>query len=308
MEPPRQRFGRFFAKFSRTARSGPARVPGPVPGPVPALVKPLAPALVKPLVLALAVAGSAAPAAAWTPRFQVKLAEEAVRLAPPDLARQIERHGEELRTGVLDPFRDPDPLRHVQNGEGQGRLRETVLAETERAVELIRELAPFGDVVRQLGRVSHYVADLHNPLNCTDRDPREAEYYADYLRYAETAEPRFPLVFYGFRQPFDGPGDVRAMVDEALAHGRRQYPMVGREYRRIGFGSGVGAFDDRSTAFGVASVAFSRAASDIAQVLRYIWLRAGGADQRSALPERGGDPLVRVPRLGSGQGSGGIGW
>ena len=253
------------------------------------------------MLACVAGAAGASPAAAWTPGFQVTLAEEAVRLAPPDLARQVERHEESLRTGVLDPFEDPDPLRHVQNAAGSGKLRETVVAETERAVELIRSLAPFGDVVRQLGRVSHYVADLHNPLNCADRDPREGEYYADYLRYAESAEPRFPLVFYGFRPGFDGPEDVEALADEALGHARVLYPMVGREYRRVGFASGLEVFDDRSTAFGVASVAFSRAASDIAQVLRYIWLRAGGADQRSALPERGGDPLVRVPRGGAGE-------
>jgi len=247
------------------------------------------------LLLAVTALGSA-PAAAWTPGFQVALAEEAARLAPPDLARQIYRHRRELRAGVMDPFSDPDPLRHVQNADGTGHLRSALAAETEHAVELIRSLAPFGDVVRQLGRVSHYVADLYNPLNCDDRDPREGDYYADYLRYAESAEPRFPLVFYGFREPFDRPTDVTALADAALARGRGLYPLVGREYRRIGFASGRGAFDDRSTAFGVTSTSFSQAATDIAQVLRYIWLKAGGMDQRTALPVRGGDQLVRVPR------------
>lgn len=224
------------------------------------------------------------------------LALEAARLAPPDLARQIDRHRREFRTGVMDPFNDPDPLRHVQNADGTGHLRSALAEETDHAVELIRSLAPFGDVVRQLGRVSHFVADLYNPLNSDDRDPREAEYYADYLRYAESAEPRFPLVFYGFWQRFDRPEDVGVLADAALARGRGLYPLIGREYRRIGFASGRGAFDDRSTAFGVASTSFSQAASDIAQVLRYIWLRAGGADQRTALPVRGGYRVVRVPR------------
>lgn len=250
---------------------------------------------------------AAAPAAGWTPRFQTRLAREAARLAPPDLARQIEHHAEAYRAGVLDPFEDPDPMRHLQNPDGSGSLRATVATETERAVDLIRNLAPFDDVVRQLGRVTHYVADLHNPLNCARSDPREGDYYADYLRYVESAEPRLPLVFYGFRQPFDRPAHVEALADEALAHGRRLYPMVGREYRRIGFASGVKSFDDRSTAFGTASVTFSRAASDIAQVLRYIWLRTGGADQRGALPVRGQDVLVRVPRGEAGGSGGGLG-
>lgn len=264
-------------------------------------------ALVPALALALSGLVAPAPASAWTPRFQVTVAEEAARLAPPDLWRQIERHEEAFREGVVSAFSDPEESRHVQNPDGSGRLAETVAEETDRAVELIRSLAPFETVVHQLGRVSHYVTDLHNPLNTSDTDRAEGRYYADYLRYAESAEPRFPLVFYGFRKPFERPRDVEALARQALASSRELYPLVGREYRRIGFGSGVGegGFDDRSTAFGVSSVAFSRAATDVAQVLRYVWLAAGGADPRTALPEHGGDRLVRVPRRGSGGGGGG---
>lgn len=248
-----------------------------------------------------AVAGAvsllaALPAAGWSPSFQADLAEEAARLSPPDLARQIERHEEDFRAGVLDPFSGRDPERHVANPDGTGTLETAILEETERAVELIRSLAPFDQVMHQLGVVAHYVADAHNPLNASDADPREAEFYEDYLRYAASAEPRFPLVFYGFREPFEEPRDVKNLVREALDHARELYPLIGREYRRVGFASGLTTFDDRSTAFGVTSTQFSRAASDIAQVLRYIWLRAGGVDQRSALPVRGEDVLVRVPR------------
>ncbi len=244
----------------------------------------------------LALAVPARPARAWTPAFQVALAREAARLAPPDLAAQIARHDADFREGVLDPFRDGDGRRHVANPDGTGLLEKVVADETERAVGMIRSLAPFDQIVRQLGVVSHFVADAHNPLNSDDSDPQEARYYADYLRYAASAEPRFPLVFYGFRADFDGPRAVDALVADALARGRLLYPLIGREYRRIDYASGAASFDDRSTAFGVTSVEFSRAASDIAQVLRYIWLRAGGADPRTALPVRGEDLLVRVPR------------
>jgi hypothetical protein len=252
-------------------------------------------------VLALAATLAApGPAAAWSPGFQTELALEAARLAPPDLARQIERHREDFADGVMTPFSDRRADRHVANPDGTGSLQAVIEEETEKAVEMIRSLAPFDAVVHQLGVVAHYVADAHNPLNASDADGQEARIYADYLAYAERAEPRFPLVFYGFRAPFDRPEDVRRMAREAVAKSRELYPLVGREYRRIGFASGVTSFDDRSTAFGVTSVQFSRAASDIAQVLRYIWIRSGGADPRSALPVRGGTQLVRIPRSSTG--------
>lgn len=256
------------------------------------------------LLAAFVLASPGRPTWGWTPGFQVALSSEAARLAPPDLARQIELRSEDYRDGVLAPFSDRAPARHVANPDGSGSLEAVIAEEAERAVAMIRSLAPFDGVIRQLGVVAHFVADAHNPLNASDADPREPELYADYLRYAESAEPRFPLVFYGFRPDFDEPADVAALAREALAHGRALYPLVGREYRRIGFAGGVQAFDDRSTAFGLTSTQFSRAASDIAQVLRYIWLRAGGADPRTALPIRGGELLVRVPRAASGRPTG----
>ena len=257
------------------------------------------------VVLVTCAAGSPAPA--WSPGFQKALATEAARLSPPDLARQIDRHAEEFHSGVLAPFRDREPHRHVANADGSGRLEAVIVEETERAVEMIRSLAPFDRIVAQLGVVAHFVADAHNPLNAADTDPREREFYADYLRYAESAEPRFPLVFYGFRPASgdpSGPESLEALARQAVAHSRGLYPFIGREYRRIAFASGRAAFDDRSTAFGVTATQFSRAASDIAEVLRYIWLRAGGADQRTALPVRGGDQLVRIPRSTTGRPTG----
>lgn len=244
----------------------------------------------------LALAAVLAPRAdAWTPRTHLILAEEAARLAPPDLARLIERHEGAFRRGTQAPFEDGAPARHVQNADGTGELGATIQRETERAVRMIRDLAPFEEVVFQLGVVAHYVADAHDVLATSDADGEEPRYRADFARYVESAQGRFPFVFYGFWRGFDEPRHVAGLVERAFARGRGQYALVGREYRRIGFVSGVGRFDDRSTAFGVASVSFSHAASDIAQVLRYIWLRSGGGDLRPDLPWRG-ETLLKVPR------------
>ena len=62
-------------------------------------------------------------------------------------------------------------------------------------------------------------------------------------------------------------------------------------------GTAIGVFDDRSTAFGVGSLAFSHAVTDVTLVLRYIWLAAGGIDDRANLPA-GGTRLTLLPRSG----------
>lgn len=242
---------------------------------------------------ALVLVAAAPPTAAFTPATQRSIAAEAGRLAPPDLARQIERREEQFRAGVMAPFRDGEAARH-DAGPG-GDLDRVILEETQRAVDAIRSHRPFDEIVFQLGVVTHFVADANNPLATSAADPREPSYYADYARYVESAEPRLPLLFYGIAEGMERNPDVSPLVAATLARGRRLYPLVGREYRRTGFAPGVTAFDDRSTAFGVASLAFSHAVTDVARVLRWIWLRAGGADPRTRLPARG-ELLLRLPR------------
>jgi hypothetical protein len=143
--------------------------------------------------------------------------------------------------------------------------------------------------------LAHYLADANNPLAAAQADAEEPRFFADYLRYAESAQPRFAVVFYGY-DPRLGAGGVRPLVEGALARGRQSYPAIGREYRRIGFAPGRARFDDRSTAFGVAAIAFSHAVSDVAAVLRHVWLRAGGADQPPQLLDAR-STMVLVPRL-----------
>jgi hypothetical protein len=245
--------------------------------------------------LALALLLGPTPVSAWTPGTQTTIAREAARLAPPDLARQIEKHRRAYEAGVLDPFADSDPGRHMKNDDGSGDLDRVVLSEVKATVEAIRGHEPFAVIIRRLGRVSHFVADADNPLAASAADPEEARYFVDYLRYAESAEPRFPLVFYGTFPGLEAHKDVSPLLAEALRRGRALYPTVGREYRRIGFASGKGRFDDRSSAFGVASVAFSHAVTDVTLVLRWIWITAGGADDRSGLVNAGTRVLV-LPR------------
>ncbi len=241
------------------------------------------------------LATTAAPATAWTPASQQTIASEAARLAPPDLYRQIARNRLAYLQGVADGFGERDPLAHAKHADGTGRLDEAIATAIDNAVRTIVAHQPFNEVCYRLGIVSHFIADANNPLNAAEDDVNEGRYYADFLSYLESAEPRIRLVFYGFRPEFDGGRDLPALIAESLQRGRDFYPLVGREYRRVGFASGLEAFDDQSTAFGVASLAHSHAISDIAEALRYIWLEAGGIDTRRRIPVRGRE-VVRLPR------------
>jgi hypothetical protein len=235
------------------------------------------------------------PALAWTPKTHQTIAWEAARLAPPDLARQLVRRRAAFLAGVLQPFDDADPARHRLDLGGGGSLDGALVDAVAQAVAAIRAHQPFDDIVFRMGIAAHFMADANNPLATSRSDPDAGRYFVDFLRYAETAEPRFPLVFYGLRPALDHAPDLSQLLAATLARGRAFYPLIGLEYRRIDFASGIGRFDDHSTAFGVASLAFSHAVTDVALVLRYIWLRAGGADERTSLPAAG-TRLLLLPR------------
>jgi hypothetical protein len=232
---------------------------------------------------------------AWTPGMQGEIASQAARLAPPDLRRQLQRHEKELRRGALEAFRDEDPGRHVKNDDGSGTLDRVIVEETARAIDMIRAPRTFAEIAYQLGRLSHFIADANNPLNTSQRDPGETRYFADYLYYMESAEPRFAPVFYGIDTRFDRRRDLSGLATAALLRGRVLYPAIGREYERTGSVNGRALFDDRSTAFGVAAVSFSHALSDAANAFRFVWLRAGGADPRPALSAAEAAPVARHP-------------
>lgn len=245
-------------------------------------------------VLAAVVLGTGVSLAAeaWTPKSQRVIAASAARLAPPDLHRQITRNRDAYFLGVEDPFRDGYPAGHEEN-PGGGKLDEAIMIAVDNAIRTIEAQRPFNEICYRLGVVAHFLADANNPLAVSDRDPEERRYGNDFLRYLESTEPRLRTTFYGFRSGFDGRRDLPELLDETLRRSRENYEVVAREYQRIGYRSGLGgAFSDRSTAFGVASLSYSHAVSDIAEVLRYIWLASGGTDSRPTLPSRGREILV----------------
>ena len=239
------------------------------------------------------------PCFAWTPTSQLEIAAEAARLAPPDLARQLLRHEDRFRRGVVDAFHERDALRHMRNTDGTGILDRVIVDEADHAVDMIRRHLPFADIAYQLGRVSHFVADADNPLNASQADPIEGTYFADYLFYMQAVEVRFARVFYGADQTLarsPGRASLQVFVNHVLTRSRLLYPLIGAEYRRIGTVNGQGLFDDRSTAFAVAALSFSHALTDSAAVLRDIWLRSGGGDPRGRSAIEAERLLVLPPR------------
>ena len=241
----------------------------------------LATLVLAPMVLMI---GWASPSAAWTPSTRVAMAEAALLIAPPDFERQISKHKRRFREGITT----------AAQADVAGRsIDEVIQSQTDATIRAIINHQPFSDIVFQAGVVSYFVASANNPVMTAGAGQPTQDHRFDYFRYLQSASGRFPVLYYGEGRDIENPEALSTLIGTSVKRSRKMAPMIASEYKRIGTIDGVNLFDDRSTAFGVGSLAYSHAVSDMAGVLRYIWIAAGGIDTRG-LPQLDNDHLILV--------------
>jgi hypothetical protein len=224
-------------------------------------------------------------ATAWTRASDERIAKKAATLAPPDLSMLIEKFEGDYKAGLARAQSDEgSDLHHYFVLSRKGRLREAIERETRLAIQMIRKGDPMSEVIQRLGILAHLVADANNPFHVANDDPRLAESHNDFETYFERRLSKFPTVFYGLDARFE----LKTYLDRTFARSAKFYPLVSEEYFRGGVRRSSAQFDDKSTAFGVASVSYSRAVTDLVNLYYYIWKEAGG-DVRSAAVLRGGN-------------------
>jgi len=84
------------------------------------------------------------------------------------------------------------------------------------------------------------------------------------------------LVYYGQDHALINGGAFNNTIAAAMARSESLYPFVGEEFYRTGELRNWRTLDDRSVTFGVAGVSLSRALTDLANLVAYVWHRGGG--------------------------------
>lgn len=212
---------------------------------------------------------------AWTRAADERIAKKAGALAPPDLRLLIERFESDYKLGIERARAEEAAEPHQQR-----RLRERIERETRGIIAAVRGREPMQRVVERLGTLSHLVADANNPFRIRNESPRPAE--EDFIGYFERRMAKFPTVFYGLDRNFL----LSTYLDRTFARGAKFYPLLQEEYFRHGERRTSADFDDRSTAFGVASICYSRAVSDVVNLYYFIWREAGGDVRGARVMER----------------------
>jgi len=230
------------------------------------------------------------PAFAWTRASDLRIATKAAALAPPDLQLVLQQLEPEYHRGLEAAEADEGSANHHYFVLSRsGKLRERIEKETSGIARMIRTNQPMASVVERMGVLAHLVADANNPFHVSNDDPRLSLSYDDFEQYFERRMPKFPTVFYGLEENFL----LGNYLDQTFARTAKFYPLMSEEYFRGGEQRTSQEFDDRSTAFGVASVCYSHAVTDLVNLYYYIWKQAGG-DVRSAAVLRHGNLLLNA--------------
>ena len=229
---------------------------------------------------------------AWTRASDERIATKGATLAPPDLRLVLTRYDIAYKTGIARAeSEEGNETHHYFALSRSGKLRERIEAETAKTISMLRKRESMTEVVERLGMLAHLVADANNPFHVSHDDPRLDPSHDDYEQYFERQLSKFPTVFYGL----DGRPNVAAIVERAVSRTQRLYPLMSSEYFPTGSEPRTSAdFDDHSTAFGVASVCYSHADTDLVNVYFYIWKEAGG-DVRAATSMRSGNLILNGP-------------
>jgi hypothetical protein len=217
-------------------------------------------------------------ASAWTHASDERIAKKSASLAPADLRLVLERFEPEYLAGVaLAESDEGSESHHFFVLSRSGKLRERIQRETFTAIAMIRKGEPMSSVAERLGILAHLLTDANNPFHTANTDERMALVHDDFEQYFERRMARFPTFFYGLDPTFT----LDNFLDQTFSRSSRLYPLMTEEYFGRGEQQSSAMFDDRSTAFGVASVCYSHAVTDIVNLYFYIWREAGG-DVRGA--------------------------
>jgi hypothetical protein len=208
----------------------------------------------------------------WGGATARRVAWTAVDFFPPDFARQVRKHEKRFDAGIARGLAAPPAWR----AGPPGSLPQALDAQIRRCAADLRKPVPLEDLVEEVGVLAVLVLDANDPLAVVHDDAREAEYSKAYRTYVDSILERVRLVYYGQDRTLISGGRYDATLAAALDRSNSLYPFVGDEFYRTGELRDWRSLDDRSVTFGVAGVSLSRALTDLANLVAFMWHSGGG--------------------------------
>lgn len=212
----------------------------------------------------------------WTPKTYEMVVVQAVKVMPLSFRNVMYQHKKEILQGSLVPDQ-PGEAEHRYDVNSQSGYLGDRIAELARLIpKRMNERASFAEIAFYFGSLSHYCADLNDPLLLIDDDSREPAYRADFAGYLEKNIPLFPWIFNGPESELLKKDQLQEYVFQTAQQATRNYAVIGDAYYPEGTLVSSDTFDLRSLPFGVASLSYSRSIENTVQIWFYVWRKAHG--------------------------------
>ena len=216
------------------------------------------------------------PGDCWTPKTYQLIVVKSVELMPVSFKNIMLQHKEEILTGCLQPDTGPEARHTYDLKTRSGYLQDRILELNAAIPQKINKHVPFKEIARDFGSLSHYMADLSDPLVIGDGDPREPQYNRDFAVYMEKNMDQFPWIFDGHENPLLQSGRVNDYLHQVASASVEKYDRIGEAYFPEGTLVSSDTFDWKSLPFGIASLSYSRSITNTVQMWFYIWRAAHG--------------------------------
>lgn len=214
-----------------------------------------------------------APCRAWSPETRLRMVDDATKLMPRSLRTLLVRHRDDLARAALLPLAAEGTAPHLPPWQG-GTLPGEVARASRAVTAAVDGQRPFAEVAARFGDLAHYVADAgFPPLAGASGDE---DRYRHFSSLVSDRLDKIPLVFYGHGDPLLALGDPAGFAAAVLDQAREEDEELRRAYAAAGPDPHPSAFDDRSVPFALASLAYSRTVTRIAQAWIDAWQRANG--------------------------------
>lgn len=212
----------------------------------------------------------------WTPRTYQIIVVKSMRLMPASFRNVMLQHKKEILSGSIRPD-ELTETQHTYDVRNQSGYLQQRIVELSSGIPLkIATHVPFRIIAEDFGRLSHYMADLNDPLIFNDSDRRESTYRTDFARYLEKNIDLFPWIFDGHEHPLLRKESELDYLQHIASDTAKKYSLLGNAYYPNGTLVSSDTFDPRSLPFGIASLSFTHSISNTVQIWFYVWRKAHG--------------------------------
>ncbi|HSE40306.1 MAG TPA: hypothetical protein VLH08_06025 [Acidobacteriota bacterium] len=213
---------------------------------------------------------------AWTSKTYQLIVVKSTQLMPTSFKNIMMKHQEEILAACLRPDDLPESEHTYNIATHSGYLKDQLLNLSAKVPKDIYNHVPFTKVAEDFGRMSHYIADLNNPLILSDQDSRETQYRSDFAIYLEKNIELFPWIFDGHEPELLKESSAENYLQKIAMNAVERYGLIGDSYFPNGTLVSSDTFDPRSLPFGIASLSYSRSISHTVQFWFYTWKKARG--------------------------------